>query len=513
MMNLYFQAIKALVEKEILRKDNGTVIKDFSEGMGVAYIKIAQILATQNLDGVFSESDRRALASICDESKPIKFKKIRTIIESEYGCKLEDKFSFVDPTPIGSASMSQVHKAVLKTGETVAIKVKRLDITTNIEKDIELIKKLMHKYGEKFGLKNLIGGDKALDLYLTWIYEESDFAHEKENIKEYKKFADSVNGKVAGTKKIIVPKVYDELCTQNLIVMEHIESKTINQKYKGVTGELSDAEKKEIWEALNSYIQLCFYALINSKEVLFHGDPHGGNIYIDKDGNIGFLDMGLIFKVSKEEGEIIKEFFLSVYNKDENRIFKLILSMSDLSEKEKEEVKKDITEYKNRVNGKPVTAYFSEMIEICVKYNIAPPAFLYTLAKAFVCLFGINTFSENLTSAKELLQKQVREFYVKRSLTDGAQLVKKGASTLGGIISKAIKSGSITDGVKEEEASIQDLKAKCDEAMQGAKEIFGIIKKTTEESPAYQTAKKKVRAFKDVADQFIDTKFPTLKRK
>lgn len=503
---LYLLAAKAIFDKTVLKKDNGKLVKDFTAKMGPAYVKLAQILANQNIEGIFSEEDRRSLASICDNVNPVDFKKIKEVIESEYGCKLEEKFDSVDQTPIGSASMSQVHRAVLKTGEEVAIKIKRMDITKTLDKDMEQIRKLMHQYGEKFGLKNMVGGDRGLDLYISWIYQESDFENERANIKAYKEFADSVNGKVINTKNIVVPKVYEELCTKNIIVMEHIASQTINQKYKDVaTQELSKEDKEQIWKALNSYVQICLYALLNSEEVLFHGDPHSGNVFIDEKGNIGFLDMGLIFKITKEESKFIREFFFAIYNKDEEKIFNMVMPLGNLSETEKIDLKKDISQYKMKIKNKPVTTYFSEMLAICARYNIAPPEYLYTLAKAFVSLYGINTFSENITSAKELLKSQVCGYYAKRTAQDSGKLVQNGFRTVAAIFSSILDNG-IKEGVKKEAGAVAKLKEQATQALDGAKEIVDIVGKNVKDTKAY----KKTERFID--DKVIPIVGPILSR-
>ena len=284
-MKLYIQLIKLLFNKFILKKDNGTIIKNFSEKMGIVYIKLAQILATQNYGNLFTEKDRQMLSGICENCNPINYDEIEEILKQEYGTILNNIFSFISKEPVGSASVSQVHKAILKTGEEVAIKIKRKDITKTIDKDIKRIKKIVHRFGKFINFNNFTGGDHALDLYLEWIYQETDFVHEKENIKTYCNFANSVNGKVSGTKKIKVPKLYEEYCTDNVIVMEFIPIQTINRL------ELTDENKIKITTALNSYIKSSFWALFNDKQLVFHGDPHSGNICIDEDNNIYFLDM------------------------------------------------------------------------------------------------------------------------------------------------------------------------------------------------------------------------------
>ena len=98
--------------------------------MGIAYIKLAQILAMQNYGNLFTETDRKSLSSICDFVKPIPFSNIKNLLENEYG-QLDKIFKEIDEKPIGAASISQVHKGILLNGDIVAIKIKRKAPHTN----------------------------------------------------------------------------------------------------------------------------------------------------------------------------------------------------------------------------------------------------------------------------------------------------------------------------------------------------------------------------------------------
>lgn len=153
-MKLYFEVLRAVVKKIVLRKSNGEVIRDFATNMGVVYIKLAQMLATHEFQNYFSESDRVALSSICDDIEPVEFKIVEDTLISTYGENYRDLFLSIDETPIGSASISQVYKAKLKNGKDVAIKVKRKDVEKNIVKDVEKLEKLMHRFGRFINFKN-----------------------------------------------------------------------------------------------------------------------------------------------------------------------------------------------------------------------------------------------------------------------------------------------------------------------------------------------------------------------
>lgn len=220
-MKLYWELFVIIFKKFVLRRNTGEVIRKFYEKMGIVYIKFAQILAMQNIGNLFKEEDRQKLMHICDNCKPIPFEKIETILRKNYP-DFDHIFASIDSNPLGSASISQVHRGVLKTGEEVAIKIKREDIVANIPKEINRLKKLTHRCGKLFGFVNMIGGDKALNLYLNWILEEIDFYHEQKNMLSYETFTKNSNGRVKDTVKIVVPKLYQELSNEEVIVMEYI---------------------------------------------------------------------------------------------------------------------------------------------------------------------------------------------------------------------------------------------------------------------------------------------------
>lgn len=466
-MKIYFELLKILIRKCKGQK-NGKIIKEFCENMGIVYIKLAQILATQNYGELFTEEDRLLLSSICDNSKPIPFEGIKDIIEKEYNSSIGDIFLQIDPIPIGSASISQVHKAILKNGEVVAIKVKRKDITNNIEADINRIKKLMYRYGKFVKFGNFSGGDKALELYLKWILEETDFVHEKQNIKRYSAFAESVNGKVEGNKSIKVPKIYESLCTDNIIVMEYIPYKTINQL------ELNEKNCEKIRIALNSYISSSLYAMFNNLPIVFHGDPHNGNIYIDEYGNIGFLDMGLLFELTEEDAKLTKEFFFAAYTRNYEKMYNLVVSYGNMDSNKRIQFKNDIKDYCDNLSNKPITSYFINMMNICLKYEVCPPNFLFCMAKAFMCLGGINTFSQNDMTGTELLKQQVIEYYIRRSLSDSQNLAIKSIKVAPKLLESTCKYGLVR-GISKVVVENETLYEETRQALEHYREMLNLI--------------------------------------
>lgn len=437
-MKLYLELLKLLFAKLFLRRPNGELIRRFAERMGIVYIKMAQMLATQNFGNLFTEEDRLLLSSICDNCNPISLVEVMTILRREYGDRLEEIFAQIDETPVGSASVSQVHRAILQTGETVAIKIKRQDVTETINRDLKTIRKLTHRFGKFVKFRNFAGSDHALDLYLEWIKQETDFLHEQANIKTYQTFANNINGKVKRTKKVKIPKLYEEFCTENIIVMEFVKSPTVNKL------PLTPENKAKITTAFNSYIQLSFWALFNDQPVVFHGDPHSGNLSIDDNGDLWFIDMGLLCALAPEDAKLCRDFFLTAYAGNYEKLYAELVAYGEMDDQQKRAFKADCQRYCATVRQKEVTYYFIDMVNICLSYEIVPPNFLFNMAKAFVCLNGISNFTDNNCTARELLAAQTVEFLLKRSLNDCKDLVIDGISIVPKVLTSVFEQGIIS---------------------------------------------------------------------
>ena len=409
-MKFYYQLMCALIKKFVFRKSTGEVVRDFATNMGLVYIKLAQILSTHEFQNYFNEEDRKILSSICDNISPVEFSLIEKTLIDNYGEDYKDLFLSIDETPIGSASISQVYKAVLKNGKEVVIKVKRKDIEKNIEKQIEELKKLMHKFGKFFKFQNFFGGEHALNLYLKWISEETDFEREIQNIKLYRNFAQKVNGTVNDTTNIYIPCVYEKLSSKDIIIMDYVNYKTVNNI------PLTDENKKLIKKAINSYLKLSFNSLLENNSVIFHGDPHSGNICVDSVGNIYFLDMGLLFVLGKKEIEFCKKFFFAAYTGDYEKIFDIVNNCGSLDSKQQYELKEDCKNYCETIKNKEITNYFMDMVMVFTKYELDPPEFLFNMAKAFVCLNGVGKFTQNYVSCDSLLKEILLEYIIKEQI-------------------------------------------------------------------------------------------------
>lgn len=468
-MKLYFRCLVMLIQKYLLRRSSGRVICDFAEKMGVVYIKMAQILAMQNVGEIFTENDRVRLAQICDHCKPISYDKIAQTLQQELSETQLAQIKTIDHDPLGSASISQVHRATLLDGQQIVLKIKRHDITSGVEHDIKQLKRLIRRFGRFTPLRNLIGSDKALSLWADWIYQETDFTKERQNLEDYRQFCTSVNGRIHGTKQLRVPQIYSDFCTENIIAMEYIAAPTINKM------ELNDQNKILISRGLNDYISLSFWALLHGQKVVFHGDPHSGNIYIDTQGNIGFLDMGLVFAFDGEETEYIRVLFLNAYMGKAEEIVDMLIARSQYIKFDRQQLIADVRAEITKFRQISVTQFFINMINTFTRYDIAPPEILFKMAKAFLAIFGINNFVGNRTDVEALLSRQVIEFYLYRTRNDLRSLIGQGFKSMVEIIQSSTREGIIT-GCSTVLISLDEFSQKCQTTIENGRELLGLIR-------------------------------------
>lgn len=199
-----------------------------------------------------------------------------------------------------------------------------------------------------------------------------------------------------------------------------------------------------------------------------------GNIYIDDDGNVGFLDMGLIFELSNEDSKLIRNFFFLAYTGNYDKLYEMLVPYGKMDDKQKEMFKQDVISYCKSIKEKNVTSYFTDMMNVCLKYEFLPPKFLFCMAKAFVCLNGINGFSKNITVATELLKEQVMEYYIKRGIDDIKDILINGIKITPEFLDNMGKYG-IYNSIAKSALSLDSLNTSFKTSLQHLKEVVDLM--------------------------------------
>ena len=233
------------------------------------------------------------------------------ILEKELQKSLDDVFKEFSKKSFSAASISQVHKGVLKNGKKVAVKIQRPGIRNIIESDIEImyhIAKLINKHVENAELIDPIG---IVDEFKDGIYHELDFENEALNIdKFYSQFKDNVD--------IKVPKVYKEFSSKKVLCMEYINGikfseieQSDNIDHKAITSKLADLVLMQIFE-----------------KGYFHADPHSGNLMIYEDNIICFIDFGLMGLLPPKHKTCLCEMIFGLVSSNPERIARAIIRIS-----------------------------------------------------------------------------------------------------------------------------------------------------------------------------------------
>ena len=280
--------------------------------LGPTFIKIGQILS--NRYDLLPKEYCDALANLRANVKPMSFDEVSEILEEEYG-NINEVFESISKTCIGSASIAQVHKAKLITGEDVVIKVQRKNVYETMTMDVKLLKtaiKILHLNL----LIKVINISDVIDEMYNIAKEEMNFLIEAKHLEEFRENNHD-------TVYIDSPKVYSNLVTKKILVMENVEGININN-----TEELKNQgyDIEEIGLKLaNNYIKQAL------EDGFFHADPHPDNILV-REGKIVFLDLGMMGRLSSRTKELLKKAMKAIVRNDISDIEHILLSMSTITE-------------------------------------------------------------------------------------------------------------------------------------------------------------------------------------
>lgn len=268
------------------------------EELGPMFVKMGQILA--NRSEILPQPYCDELRHLRTEVDPVPYSVIVDCLEAEYGQKLGEIFDAVDPNPLGSASLAQVHRARLVTGEDVAVKIQRPGAQQIMAQDIDIMRSIV-RHASRF-----IKTDQFVDLRAVveelWrsFREETNFLMEARNLTDFRAFHERVRG-------ISCPRSYPEFCTEHIVVMDYIDGISIADPTA-----LVDAGYN--LEHLGAKIVEDYSTQVLG-DGFFHADPHAGNIIV-KDGVIYFIDLGMVGRMSSHDRVIVKDIIYSVAEGD-----------------------------------------------------------------------------------------------------------------------------------------------------------------------------------------------------
>lgn len=247
------------------------------EELGPCFIKLGQLLSTR--PDVLPADYIAALSRLQNTVTPVPSEKIAAIIESELGAPITELFQSFDSTPLATASMAQVHRAILCNGDEVAVKVQRPGIRQRIEIDIEILHEIAGfatkytSFGRRYGFLQIV---RELERSLS---QELDFRLEADSTR-------IIGKQIADFQRLTTPSVYDEYSTRRVLTLSFIHGRHLAQVSRE---ELDELDSRTIArELLSAYLKQMVI------DGFFHCDPHPGNIFLTDDGRLALMDFGMV---------------------------------------------------------------------------------------------------------------------------------------------------------------------------------------------------------------------------
>ena len=363
---------KGAIEPERLRKT--------LEKLGPTFVKLGQILSLR--PDLVRKEYVKELGKLQDEVPPFSYKEVEEIIKKELHKPINKLFSSFSKKPIASASISQVHKARLRNGMTVAVKVQRPDSKEIMDTDIEImfyIAKLLEKHSEKIRRYKPV---KIVQEFKKWTDKELDFRIEAKNAKRfYKNFK--------GNNKVKIPKVFDRYSSKRVLTLEFIDGIELHNigKVKGKRG----YDIKEIIK--NGFDLILTQVFIDG---FFHADPHPGNILVLKGNKIGLVDFGIVGYFDENLKRKSIELFYGLVEEDMDAIVDTFLDMGLIKEGEtniesfKNDVRKVIEPLqKSSLKDVKISYVLEEVLDIALRHRVKMPVDFVLFGKALVEIEGV----------------------------------------------------------------------------------------------------------------------------
>lgn len=422
-----FREIKDVLRKnQITRGVTPEKLRMILEELGPTYIKLGQIMSLHSdfLPKAYCDE----LLKLNSDVTPMPFDDVEDVINHSYGQDWRELFQFIEEAPLGSASIAQVHRARLKNGEEVIIKVERKGIYDTMARDIGLLHRLVKLIPPVGDFKNLVDLDMVLDELWSVAQEEMDFLKEAANMDEFSRNNASV-------QYVTTPKLYHEYSTGHVLVMEYIEGYSLDdvESLQNAGYDMDEIGTKFV----NNFIKQVM------DDGFFHADPHPGNVKI-RDGKIVWIDMGMMGRLSEKDRHTMIKGIRGIALHDISMVENSVLEIGEFRGKPDRErlyqdLKKFIADYGTTSMGSlDVAAAIAGLVEIMKQNRISLPHGVSMLCRGLTHIQGVlavispdinmmqiavNRYTEDFLKNinwKSEFQKQARIVY--RSVNKGVEI-------------------------------------------------------------------------------------------
>ena len=391
--------------EEIRDKTTAQRIRLAMTELGTSFIKIGQVLSTR--PDLIGADLTEELSKLQSNTPADDFEKVSRIIQAELGTSPDELFQSFEHEAMASASIGQVHRAVLKSGQEVVVKVLHEGVEDVVKQDLDILSGLA-ELAEK-GSSQLRSYQPAANAkyFERTLLREMDFAYERRHLESFtKNFKDD--------PKIHFPEIYEEYSSQRVLVMELLQGVEVSDE-KGLqkSGEdLSEFARR----GANMYLDMIF------RDGFYHADPHPGNLMLLEGGVVGVLDCGMVGRIDTELREGIEDMLLAAVVGDANELAEQVMRIGQTPpELDRDELRSEIGDFLADYVGQSVNDFdtagaMNRLLEAIRSYHIIMPSSFGLLLKTLVTLDGTSRLLAPDFSLAALIKPYYRKA-IKRRLT------------------------------------------------------------------------------------------------
>ena len=388
--------------EEVLAPNFGARLRRTLDDLGPTFVKFGQVLSTR--PDVIPESILSELQKLQNTAAPIPLEQAQRVIEEDLGVPVEKLFAAFDPVQLGSASIGQVYRARLRSGEAVAVKVQRPGARGRVEADLALMRDLAALLDARFGDRLLIDVPGLVAEFEGVILRELDYGAEAQNAR---RFAHNF----AGTR-VKVPAIYLDLSTHRVLTMEFIEGTRFQNLQPRL---LPPAERRRVATmGADAIFKMAF------EDGFFHGDPHPGNLVLTPDGDLALLDFGMVGFMSRGDIEALSRLFIAVIGQDAPAVLR---GLEALGVRFPAEVRgplvQELREFLHKYSGLSVGEVtlgqaLGELISLARRYRLSLPPVFPLLMKALVTAEGLSRSIDPSINVYEIARPYARRLLRER---------------------------------------------------------------------------------------------------